>query len=95
MKLETHRRPRKYKLHHLIPFYFAQEGYHYGRQVLAVWRWGRLTWEVWDWNQGIDIEFFYDLQKKGATDSELYDRIKFSAKLVATTRTWELARGYC
>jgi hypothetical protein len=84
---------REFNLHFLVPFYFSQEDYRNGRQLLLVWRWGRSRWELWDHEPNYDSSFLDALERKGATKSELYDRIKFSGDLKLVTTDWKIARG--
>jgi hypothetical protein len=84
---------RDFNLHFLVPFYFAQEDYRNGRQLLLVWRWGRSRWELWDHGLDYDSSFLDALKKKGATKSELYSRIKFSGELKLATTSWAIARA--
>ena len=48
----------------LTPLYWRQENFHHGRMLLAIWRWGRLSWEVWDFGPNAgdsDVEHVRDL----------------------------------
>lgn len=61
----------------LQPLAFAQENFHMGLQYLAVWRFGWLRWEVYDWgaNTGSgDLERHLCPLKIGTL--ECYDRIQ-------------------
>jgi hypothetical protein len=64
----------------LSPFWFCQDDYRGGIQTLYVWRFGQLMIEHWDWGPNNDHSFYYGLQDKGASKSELYNRVKFGAK---------------
>ena len=83
---------RQLNLHFLVPFHFAQEDYRKGKQLLLLWRWGQSTWEIWDHGSDFDPGFFDSLKRKGATDSELYSRIKLNGRLKLSAKKWEMAR---
>lgn len=93
MNLKQYHNLRSHRLHWFVPFFFAIEDYHGRCSLLCVWRWGRQCWELWDWDNGIEYEFLDELRKKGATKSELYERIKFSANLRLRTTDWNEAKG--
>lgn len=82
----------------LVPFYYAQEGFHHGVQVLVVWRWGKPTWEVYSWGPDMGSE---DLRRHFKPlpfgSHEYYHRLGLSvesgmAKLIGRYRTWAEAR---
>lgn len=62
-----------------MPFWFVQDDYRDGVQTLIVYRWGQVSVERWDWGREYGYDHYEALLKKGATKSELYNRIKFSA----------------
>lgn len=82
----------------LVPFYYVQEGYHHGVQVLLVWRWGRKTWEVYAWPNGMGTD---SLRRHFAPlpfgSREYYHRLQLSAesgmvRLIGRYDTWQEAR---
>lgn len=83
----------------LQPLTFAQENFHMGLQYLAVWRFGRLRWEVYDWgaNAGSgDLERHLRPLKIGTL--ECYDRIQNCraagiCSLVGIYPSWKEARS--
>lgn len=89
---------REHRLGWLVPFYMKQEGYSAGARtaiVLWIWRFGRSHWEVWLLRPEFGMDWIDNLRDKGATQSEIYDRIKLSGELLQHTDEWEIARGYC
>ena len=83
----------------LRPLTFAQENFHMGLQYLAVWRFGWLRWEVYDWgaNTGSgDLERHLRPLKLGTL--ECYDRIQNCraaglCSLVGIYPSWKEARS--
>lgn len=82
----------------LVPFFYTQEDFHHGMQVLCVWRWGRPTWEIYSWGPNMGSE---DLRRHFAPlpfgSREYYHRLQLSlesgmARLVGRYDTWREAR---
>jgi hypothetical protein len=84
---------RELNLHFLVPFYFVQEDYRSGKQLLLVWRWGRHHWEIWDHGTEFDPCFLDALAQKGATKAELYSRIKLNGQLKLSVADWGMTRN--
>ncbi len=83
----------------LVPFYYTQEAYHHGVQVLFVSRWGRSCWEVYSWgpNTGSDdLAFHFKPLPLGSP--EYYHRLQLSAdsglvRRVGRYPTWLQAKA--
>lgn len=76
----------------LTPLRWAQEDFHSGQQLLIVWRWGRRTWERWDWGVNVGSD---DVHREltGLSRRQAYARIRARAQLRLITSDWRIARG--
>jgi hypothetical protein len=86
---------RKWGLQFSVPFYFVQDNYRNGRILLTVWRFGMVRSEVWQFFDDFDIDWLDQLRLKGASKSEQYSRIKFSAKCLIRTKHFREAKNLC
>ena len=71
---------RRHRLGWLIPFHFIQDDYDDGQQVLYVYRWGRVTREVWFWPDYRDHEVYYRASDAGMNRRNLYRLITAEAR---------------
>lgn len=75
----------------VTPLQWRQENFHHGRQLLWVMRWGRRTWEVWEWGPNIGSNDV-DRLLRGASKAEGYGTIRSRATLLLSTTTWREAK---
>lgn len=61
------------------PLWWKQENFHHGRQLLAVWRWGRMHWEVWDWGPNTGSHDVYTALR-GLSHRQAYARLETLAR---------------
>ena len=71
---------RKHGFGWLIPFHFIQDDYDDGQQVLYVYRWGRVTREVWLWPDYRDFDVYYRASNAGMNRRNLYKLITAEAR---------------
>lgn len=75
---------------------FEQEDFVGRHQLLRVWWWGRMHWEVWDWGPEGSAQDAADWLNKLPAKAVVsrYDRIERSATMLVRTQSFGEARAY-
>lgn len=70
----------KYKLMWIIPFYYSQDGYDDGIQIIDTWTWGKYKEKRFQWFR-YEHDIFYKMSDSGKFNKkQMYRFIKLMAK---------------